>query len=239
MARVNFHSVLDNWYARLNAGINNSVTSAVMKEAATAPTAPFYLLIDSEIVEVTNVAVDTPSGGLDTITIVRGVAGSSNASHLEDAYFQVIVLAQQTIEIQNKIKSIEDLLLATMGVSVGGTNSGIQKTKRSALDLKVIQQSSPDMTVRIKVGAAIVSGEQVSVRTAIDTDTIVAPSVNPRKDVVSLAQDGTITVTTGVEAGSPSAPSTPANELKLAELDVIVSQSSITTSDITDSRVYL
>ncbi len=78
-----------------------------------------------------------------------------------------------------------------------------------------------------------------------------ADPTNPRIDIIVMKCDvsqnpdsaagniPSITVVTGTPAGSPSAPATPANSLKLAQIAVAAGATSITNANITDSRAFV
>lgn len=104
--------------------------------------------------------------------------------------------------------------------------------------LKVIPDSPTSMEIKVTRGIAMVDRVPFSLLVTTLSVVLVAPTGNPRIDIVVAEPNGkTFTVITGVEAGSPSAPATPTGNLLLAELSIIVSQSSIELSDITDKRV--
>merc|ERR1711865_824768 len=46
----------------------------ILGDGTTAPTAPFFILIDSEVIKVTAISTDA-------LTVVRGVAGTTDAAH--------------------------------------------------------------------------------------------------------------------------------------------------------------
>lgn len=101
-----------------------------------------------------------------------------------------------------------------------------------------VEQDTPDMTVKIQAGFGFRDFVMGRLIDDFTTDTIVAPTTDPRKDLVSMDTIfNKIVVTTGVEGGGIS--STPANNFALAEIDLIVSQSTIVNGDITDVRIQL
>jgi len=104
--------------------------------------------------------------------------------------------------------------------------------------LKVVPDSPTSMEVSVTRGIGFV--DRVPYSLLIDTlsAVLVAPTTDPRIDIVVAEPNGkTFKVITGTEAGSPSPPATPTGNLLLAELSLIVSQTSIELSDITDKRV--
>lgn len=64
-----------------------------------------------------------------------------------------------------------------------------------------------------------------------------ANPTNPRIDVVYWDSAGVARVATGTPAASPSAPSTPAKGIKLAQISVAAAATSISSGNISDSRV--
>lgn len=136
-------------------------------------------------------------------------------------------------------KALAWYLGAVTGVYAGWTNG--------ADSLKVAAVSpTPDMRVTTKSGMALLDGVPGFLDTDSTTSAMVAPSGNPRIDIVCLdIPTQAIIVTTGSEGASPSAPSTPAGRVKLAQVYHRVGSTSIKNTDdstnsyITDSRVYL
>ena len=112
--------------------------------------------------------------------------------------------------------------------------------------LKVTAQSSPDLTVQVSKGACFIAGVLAG-----DTDGVAilsgfaAPATNPRIDIVQISNAGVVSRKAGAEAGSPSAPSVDANNLKLCEVYNRVGQTSVKNTDdasnayITDARTHL
>ena len=94
----------------------------------------------------------------------------------------------------------------------------------------------PDMTVRLDAGA-LFDGTTLTEVAAQSTGTITAPSTNPRIDRVVIDESsGAVSVLTGTEAPSPSAPAITAGKLPIARVALVVSQTSIDNADITDER---
>ena len=124
-----------------------------------------------------------------------------------------------------------------------GRSNGIPRSSGST-ELAVTAQGSPDMTVNVAIGAALIDDEVVGI-IAAGTLTFIAPVTNPRIDIITIDQDGTVAIVAGTEASSPSAPSTPSAQLKLAEVYHRTAETSIKDADdstngyITDSRVFI
>ena len=137
------------------------------------------------------------------------------------------------------------------------TTQAIYKTTGiiNATDLAVTQNSPVGMSVLIAAGwAAIVGTTQANMgvymayndASAVATITTANPS-NPRIDRVCLTVSDAyytgssntvaINVVAGTPAVSPVAPATPANSISLATIAVAAGATSITTANITDTRV--
>lgn len=244
MARKSLHNVANQWSAKLNATVNDSVTSFVLKNsgATGAPDVPFKCQVDSERVEVTAISEDTPSAGLDTLTVVREQDGTTAATHFAKARISQKADAFDHQELVDELRALR-ALVARMAGDPDGTTSAVVATYGST-DLKVVAQGTPDMTVRVQAGAGLAVGQPVALESAYDTSAFSAPSSNPRIDVIQIDQDGNIEIKAGTEAASPSAPSVDADAMKLAEIYHRVGETSIKDSDdasngyITDSREF-
>ena len=235
------HNIAQRYFATLDASMDNSQTTVALASsgASGAPSVPFYAYIDSEVVEATAVAVDTPSAGKDTFTIVRAQQGTSASAHDAGVLFKQFASIFEVVELQNEVDALRGLLSWTMG-----NQDGVQRTD-GATDLLTEETGTPGMTVTIDAGAGIVSDQPVYLASQFTTSTFTAPSVDPRIDVIEIDNDSAINILTGAEAGSPSAPSTTAGSLKLAEIFHRVGETSIKNTDdstngfITDSRVFI
>jgi hypothetical protein len=124
-----------------------------------------------------------------------------------------------------------------------------------ASNLQVTQNSPVGMSVLVAQGwAAIVGTTQANMgvylayNDASTTATITtADGTNPRIDRVCLTVSDAyytgalnqvaINVVAGTPAGSPVAPATPANSISLATIAVAAGATTITTANITDTRV--
>ena len=125
----------------------------------------------------------------------------------------------------------------------------------AGLDLKVVQSSPAGMSVRISAGGAFVKGDDVGGQGVffVYNDTYVTKTVPAahatlaRKDiVVAEVNDATsgqtgdnwvLTYIEGTAGGSPSPPATPLTALRLAVVNVPAAVSSITDSNIEDTRI--
>jgi hypothetical protein len=107
---------------------------------------------------------------------------------------------------------------------------------RPAGGLQVAAESSPVMTVRYTAGS-IQNGTTLTEVATGSTGTITAPSTNPRIDrVVVDNTTGVVSVITGAEGASPSAPAIASGKTALAQIALATSTTQITNSLITDER---
>lgn len=145
----------------------------------------------------------------------------------------------------------------------GGQTSGSTQRARGGvnpilgLSMGVTQNGSPNMSVQVTSGHALVPGSENSKQAlyscfndASVNKTIAAadPSL-PRIDiVVAKVQDSfysgvtntwSIAVVTGTPASSPAVPSAPANSITLAQVLVGAGVASIVNANITDTRPWL
>lgn len=120
--------------------------------------------------------------------------------------------------------------------------------------LAVLQNGSPNMSVNVVSGHALIPGSEGSKQGvySVTNDATVNVAItasdpsNPRIDLVVLkVQDSaysgatnaaSIVAVTGTPAGSPSAPAPPVNAVILAQIAVAASATSIVTGNITDRR---
>lgn len=243
MAQRPIHLVADNWFAQLNANVTSGATSWILKGAGAdglpTPSAlqDIILHCGSEKALVTGIAIDTPSAGLDTLTVTRGYSGTTAAAHSENDYVGHFYYEDYHNDLARRIAMLE----AWTWNRVGQAN-GVIRVSTTAL--QVTAAGTPSMTVHIAVGAAMVAGHPAALRAAT-TLVFIAPSGNPRIDCVQIDQSGNIEAVTGSEAASPSAPSVDADALKICEIYHRVGETSIKDADdstngyITDGRVYI
>lgn len=240
MAQKRIHLVADRWFAQLNANVDSSTTTWVLKSSgATGLPVPSSLQdtivhCGSEKALVTAIAEDTPSAGLDSLTVTRGYGGSTAASHSEDAFVGHYFYEDYHNDVATRLAMAEYLLWTWFGATNGRIQGG----------LWVQAEGTPSMTVDVTAGAAFAAGQLVALRAAT-TLTFIAPVSNPRIDTIQIDQDGNVERVAGTEAGSPSAPAIDADALKLAEVYLRVGATSVKDTDdasngyITNTENYL
>ena len=236
MAQRDMLTVSNRWFAQLNASVTTGATSWILKSSgATGISAPCYVHCDAEIAKVTAIATDTPSAGLDTLTVERAQNSTTATTHDADAAVGQFYYSAYHDELAERLATIE--FISNLQA---GNASGIVRPPTNSLLIK--EQSTPSMTVDVKAGAAYVNGQPVSVRADTTLGPFTAPSTNPRIDTIEIDQYGTVSAVTGTEAASPSAPSVTSGNLKLAEIYHTTAETSIkdandaTNGYITDSR---
>lgn len=122
---------------------------------------------------------------------------------------------------EGNIGAALDFLTESVVTLLGGSSEDFLIPGFSSTPLAVVQQSTPNMTVKIKAGRCIVSGYFAGIdadQTAPRIGTISAPSSEDRIDILLVSTTGSLEIITGVEGTPPVAPSTPDNHLKLAEI---------------------
>lgn len=226
MAQRPIHLVADRWFAQLNAGVDASTSTWVLKSSGATglpvPSALQDVIVHcgAEKALVTAIAEDTPSAGLDSLTVTRGYGGSTAASHSADAYVGHYYYADHHNDLAARLAALEYFIYTQWGKTSGRLQAG----------LSVQAQGTPSMTIDVTAGGAIVDGHPASLR-ANTTLTFVAPVGNPRIDTVQIDQYGVVSVKTGTPAGSPSAPAADADALKLAEVYIRTTATSIKNTD--------
>jgi hypothetical protein len=103
---------------------------------------------------------------------------------------------------------------------------------------EVTAQGTPDMTVHIAAGTALVNGIYCN-WAAQDSGTITAPSTYPRYDLVVANSDNSISILTGDEAASPIPPSYSSSQKEISFIYLTTATTSIIDSVITDAKRIL
>jgi hypothetical protein len=188
----------------------------------------------SEKVLVTGIDGDTPTFGLDSLTVERGYAGTTAATHAADDFAALYYYEGFHNDVARRQQRLERFLIDRMGQQDGVIRGG----------LAVTATGSPSMTVDISAGSAVAAGQPTAL-VADTTLTFTAPVTNPRIDRVVINQLGEVSAVTGTESGSPSAPAEPADSETLALVTHTTAETSIQDSNdasngyITDSRTFI
>ena len=96
----------------------------------------------------------------------------------------------------------------------------------------------PDMTVRLEAGAVFDGTTLIEVAEQ-DTPPFTAPTTNPRIDRIVVDKiTGIVSVVTGTEDPSPTAPAITAGKIPIAQVALTTSTTKIIDSDITDERDF-
>jgi hypothetical protein len=226
MALRPIHIVADRWFAQLNASVLSGATSWVLQASGAdglpVPTAREAVIVhcDAEKVLVTDIDVDTPSAGLDTLTVVRGYGGTTPASHAADAYVGHFYYEEHHNTVSRENARLRAFLRAWIGRDGVVQDGGLQ----------VVATGTPDLNVNITAGFALVAGDVVELEAAAAI-AVAAPVGNPRIDTVQLTQAGEAEIKTGTPAGSPTAPAVDADALLLATVYCRVGMTSVKDTD--------
>lgn len=230
MAQRPITKVSDRWFAQLNATVTSGATTWVLKSSGATglPTISTeqqtILHCGSEKVLVTAVAVDTPSAGLDTLTVQRGYSGTTAASHSADTAVAMYFYDDFHNDAAERIAQLERFVYGLFSTDGTIQDGGLQ----------VQATGTPGMTVEVTAGAAIVNGQLVALRALYTTAAFTAPTGgNKRIDCVRIDQYGAISVVTGTPSGTPSAPSVGTGYLKRAEVYLRTGSTSIKNTDDT------
>lgn len=170
---------------------------------------------------------------------------------------QAMVIQASTHPAEQFRQMIGSLVGTPFGSFAGGTQSvaaGGGHGVVGSTDLAVVQHSTPNMSVDVPGGSALVRGTQSAnqqVYTTYNDGTVTltisaADPTNPRRDLVvmslqdafysGVSNQALLQVVTGTPAGSPVDPTPPANSLVLARVAVAALATSITNANITDLR---
>ena len=144
----------------------------------------------------------------------------------------------------NRIELALELVYYLLSQAWGGGDGVIRKA--STNDLRVEANVMPNLAVTVKPGYAFISRCPYKLETEAVTTTVTPPVVQPRIDLVQARLDSwDVSIVTGSEAASPSAPAPQANCIALAELHLRPGMTSIKNSDdgvngyIADARTFV
>ena len=107
------------------------------------------------------------------------------------------------------------------------------------LNLRVEAQSTPDMTVLVKAGVAVILGKIVNNSTDTNSPAFTAPGSNNRIDLLVMDIENTFTVVQGTSAVTPVAPELPPDKDLIALVYLRSGATSIKdTDDTTNGYIY-
>lgn len=224
-------------YTTLAAAIDNSQTTITVKPGtgsnlADAPCLAkicegFSLaqLLAGESIKITS-KVD------DTLTVTR--SGSPKA-HIAGSLILDVISVEHFIDLQDQIDDAQFAAALGWGIAV----SGVRQLTMDRSDLAVTEQDTPNMTVQVAIGYAMINRKFFKLPTIFNTPTIVAPA-QMRIDLVQAKLLGhTIDVKTGIEhPTTPVAPTADSDCLALATIALDNTTTEITDSEITDVRLF-
>lgn len=144
----------------------------------------------------------------------------------------------------NRIELALELVHFLLSQAWGGGNGVIRNA--SASDLKVVANTVPDLSARVKPGYAFISRFPYKLDAETETPEVTPPTSNPRIDLVQARLTAwDVSVVTGSESVSPVAPSAQADCLALAKLYLRPGMASIKDNDdgtngyIIDARTFV
>ncbi|RLC76478.1 MAG: hypothetical protein DRJ03_28590, partial [Chloroflexi bacterium] len=105
--------------------------------------------------------------------------------------------------------------------------------------LQVTENSTPDMSVLVAAGSCIVNGTEITKTTSTNVSISAADDTNPRWDIITINDAGTIAATAGTPAADPVPPALPANNILLALVYVAAGVTQITNANIYDRRLFI
>ncbi len=99
------------------------------------------------------------------------------------------------------------------------------------------QQSTPNMTLYVEAGIFYIGNTRV-IFAGGNSPSFTAPTTNPRIDILTIDSAGTLAITQGTEAASPSVPTYPTDKIVICEVYNRVGETSIKdTSDGTNGYI--
>ena len=137
----------------------------------------------------------------------------------------------------DRIEAALELAYALIAGQWGGGDGVIRG--ENADDLKAIATASPGLAVEVQSGWAFIDGFPFKLAGATETVDVAAPDAEDRIDLVQAELlTWNVTIKTGVESASPSAPAADSGCLALAELYLRPGMTSIKNAD-DDSNGYI
>ncbi len=232
MPLIEFHNAADLWWANLVSDMNDSQLTIDLDNGGDgAPDVPFKFSVDSEIIRCSQITEDTPTGDVDRFTITRGEDGTIAVEHTQDtAIVRGTIFASHINELQQSLIGANQLWAQNLGGDIT-TTQVITISTDGGTWLHTVEQSSPDLTVKLKAGAGLVLGQIVRQLADEDTAEFTAPVGDDRIDIIQTDPAGTNTIKTGTPAGSPTAPTPDSGNAVRAEVYNRPGQTSVKNED--------
>ena len=144
----------------------------------------------------------------------------------------------------NRIELALELAFFLLSQAWGGGNGVVRKA--AAEDLKVAASATPNLSVRVNPGYAFISKFPYKLAAEAATSDVTSPAANPRIDLVQARLNSwDVSIVTGTEAASPTAPAAQSDCLALASLYLRPGMTSIKNTDdttngyIVDARTFV
>jgi len=115
-----------------------------------------------------------------------------------------------------------------------GTAEFVEDTRiliRHLAMLRCREQATPNLTVQVQAGIGWFAQNSYINFAGGNSPTITAPSGNPRRDIITLRNNGSIQVLNGAEDASPVAPTIPSTDIPLCQIYSRVGQVRIRDND--------
>ena len=128
------------------------------------------------------------------------------------------------------IDSSLEILTRACSILFGGRMRNYILYGATESELKVVAQTVPNMTVKVKEGKGILSQFIVGIEEDV-TITIEVPVANSRYDSIYISQEGEVKKVEGEEGVSPGFPMIPPNSLRLASVYVRYGGTSVKDND--------
>lgn len=153
----------------------------------------------------------------------RGKYNPQNPSHTSSLwrYGEVPVPSSKLNAWNGNIEDALSLATTMTALLFGAGSADFVLHDGSGTALQAVEQSPPNMTIRIKAGYALVSRYFAGLdadQVAPAIGTITSPAAHPRVDRVCIDREGRITLIEGEESTNPEPPGTPPDCMALADI---------------------
>jgi hypothetical protein len=97
------------------------------------------------------------------------------------------------------------------------------------------EQNTPNLTVRVEPGTAWFGLNSYVTFAGGNSPAIPAPAANPRRDIVTIRNDGNLYVLSGAEAAVPVPPAIPSTDVAICQVYCVVGMTKIRDNDMQES----